>query len=70
MSAQAAARRRRQKADKLRDQKLGTYSKHEPPLCRCSHLRLMHKDELRCLHNPCGCLVYRERTEEDGCCRD
>jgi hypothetical protein len=70
VSAQARERRRRHKADKFRDQKLGTYSKPEPVVCRCSHQRLMHQDEGKCLNKVCGCLTYRERSGEDGCCRD
>jgi hypothetical protein len=68
MSAEAAARRRRQKADKLRNAVLAPKVDMPPVVCRCSHARLLHQP--KCLHKPCGCAEYRERTEEDGCCRD
>jgi hypothetical protein len=42
----------------------------EDALCRCSHSRGLHHYGGKCLNKVCGCLTYRERSGEDGCCRD
>jgi len=60
MSAEAAARRRRQKADKLRNQKLGTYTPPASGCEQCTHQRMIHRDDLWCLRVGCECEQYVE----------
>jgi hypothetical protein len=60
----------RKPKDRLRGAQLAPVQRVEAVLCRCSHARLLHQDEGKCLNKVCGCLTYRERSGEDGCCRD
>lgn len=61
MSHETARQRyRRHKRDPLRGAQIAPSHPVEPVRCRCSHARLMHDEEGKCLNRVCGCAQYRE----------
>lgn len=60
-------RYRRHKRDPYRAAQIAPSYDVPPVKCKCSHGRLMHNDDGKCLNRVCGCLLFRLDAEDsDG----
>jgi hypothetical protein len=48
--------------DPLKRAQIAPVHRIEPVVCKCSHARLLHGEDGKCLNRVCGCATYRERT--------